>query len=58
LKTSLILQIHDELLLEVPHNEMDEVNNLVVDKMGGVVKLDVPIVVDIGVGRNWLEAHQ
>ncbi len=56
-KTKMLLQVHDELVFEVPENELDEIKNLIKDKMENVVKLDVPLTVDIGVGKNWFEAH-
>ena len=53
----MLLQVHDELLLEVPEGEVDEVRELVVEGMRGALELKVPVVVDTGVGRDWLEAH-
>ncbi len=53
----LVLQIHDELLLEVPETEADEARALVVAVMQDALALDVPLVVDARVGRNWAEAH-
>jgi DNA polymerase-1 len=57
LASLLLLQVHDELLLEVPHHELDEVASLVRDCMENIVELHVPLVVDIHVGANWAEAH-
>jgi DNA polymerase-1 len=57
LKTRLILQIHDELLLETPEAEADEARVLVQERMEGALALDVPLVVDARLGRNWAEAH-
>jgi DNA polymerase-1 len=57
LKTLLIMQVHDELVLEVPEAELETVKSRVRDLMQSVASLDVPLVVDIGVGRNWDEAH-
>jgi len=51
----LILQVHDELLLEVPEQELDEVKALTVEVMANAVKLDVPLKVDASTGYNWLE---
>lgn len=51
----MILQIHDELLLEVPEEEINEVQQLVVDTMSGAFELDVPLKVEVSSGRNWLE---
>jgi DNA polymerase-1 len=53
LKTRMVLQVHDELLFEVPDDERDEVDALVRAEMEGVVKLDVPLVADLGFGPNW-----
>ena len=53
LKTKMVLQVHDELLFEVPSEERDEVDALVRAEMEGVVKLDVPLVADLGFGPNW-----
>jgi len=57
LKSRLILQIHDELLLEVPENEADAARELVEDVMENALTLEVPLVVDARLGRNWAEAH-
>jgi DNA polymerase-1 len=56
-KTKLILQIHDELVFEVPPGELEGIKALVKEEMEGVVKLYIPLKVDIGVGKNWAEAH-
>jgi DNA polymerase-1 len=53
LKTRMVLQVHDELLFEVPLDETAEVAALVQAEMEGVVKLKVPLVADVGVGANW-----
>ena len=55
--TRLILQIHDELLLEVPEDEAQGALRLVKSIMEGALELDVPLVVDARLGRNWAEAH-
>lgn len=52
----IILQIHDELLLEVREKEIDEVKEMVREKMEKVFNLKVPLKVEIGVGKNWLDA--
>ena len=57
LATKLVMQVHDELVLEVPQAEVDRVKVEVPALMGGVASLRVPLVVDVGVGRNWDEAH-
>jgi DNA polymerase-1 len=53
LKTRMVLQVHDELLFEVPADEAAEVEALVRAEMEGVVKLDVPLVADLAFGANW-----
>ena len=53
----MILQIHDELVFDVPRAELDELATLVRERMTGVVDLAVPLVVDVGYGRTWLDAH-
>ena len=57
LKSRMVLQIHDELLLEVPENEIDAVSRLLTEEMQGVIKLNVPLTVECNYGSNWLEAH-
>jgi DNA polymerase I len=52
-KTRMVLQVHDELLFEVPGEEKEEVEELVRTEMEGVVKLKVPLVADLGFGPNW-----
>jgi DNA polymerase-1 len=53
LKTRMVLQVHDELLFEVPTNESAEVEALVRAEMEGVIKLNVPLVADLAFGPNW-----
>ncbi len=57
MKTKMIMQVHDELVFEVPEAEKEAAEALVRRGMEGALKLDVPIVVDIGWGKNWAEAH-
>ena len=57
LATKLILQVHDELVLEVPDGEISVVREQVPRLMGSVAKLAVPLIVEVGVGPNWDEAH-
>ena len=52
----MILQVHDELLLEVPENEIARTTEVVRAEMESVCELAVPLVVDVGVGKNWMEA--
>lgn len=51
----MILQIHDELIFEVPDHEIDFFKHLIKEKMEQVITLKVPLIVDIGVGKNWKE---
>ena len=53
----MILQIHDELLFEVPASQADDLAQEVKQAMEGVIELAVPLVVDIGIGPNWAQAH-
>ena len=55
LKSKMILQVHDELVFEVPPEELDETTRLVCEEMSGVEKLSVPLKVDIKTGKNWAE---
>jgi DNA polymerase-1 len=57
LRALLIMQVHDELVLEVPEGEIPSVKAKVQELMQSVAKLDVPLVVDVGVGENWDKAH-
>ncbi len=56
-QTKMIMQVHDELVFEVAENEIEKVEKIVVDRMVDAVQLDVPLVVDTGIGINWDEAH-
>lgn len=57
LKSKMILQVHDELVFDVLHSEMDKVKSIALEKMQKAMKLEVPLVAEYGVGENWLEAH-
>ena len=57
LNSKMILQVHDELLFECPVQEKKEIESLVRKEMEGACSLSVPLVVDIGWGKNWNEAH-
>ncbi len=56
-KAKMILQVHDELVFEVEKDVLDEVKAAVKEEMESAMELKVPVVVDLGVGENWLEAH-
>ena len=53
----LLLQIHDELIFEVPVEYAEKTGQLIKENMEKVVKLSVPLVVEVGIGKNWREAH-
>jgi DNA polymerase-1 len=57
MRSRMIMQVHDELVFDAHLNEVDELKNLVTEKMSGAVQLRVPLVVDMNTGTNWLEAH-
>ena len=57
LNTKLIMQVHDELVLEVPEAELDLVKNMLPQLMQNVAKLDVPLLAEVGTGSNWEAAH-
>ena len=57
LRSKLIMQVHDELVLEVPDAEIDIVQSALPGYMCNVMKLDVPLIADVGVGDNWEQAH-
>ncbi|MFD0837148.1 DNA polymerase I [Mariniflexile aquimaris] len=56
-KTKMLLQVHDELVFDVHKPELEAIKTLVKTEMENAYKLDVPLVVDLGVGNDWLEAH-
>jgi DNA polymerase-1 len=57
LRSKMILQVHDELVFDVYKPEADEIRQLVIYEMENALKLDVPLIVEAGIGDNWLEAH-
>lgn len=57
LKSKMLLQVHDELVFDAYKSELETLKTIVKDEMENAYKLTVPLVVDIGVGENWLEAH-
>ncbi len=56
-QAKMILQVHDELVFEVPASEVEPVKDMVIYEMENALQLDVPLKAEAGVGRNWLEAH-
>ncbi len=57
IKSKMIIQVHDELLFDVLEEELDDVSAIIKDKMENVIQLRVPLVIDMGKGKNWYEAH-
>ena len=57
LRSKLIMQVHDELVLEVPADEIETMKHELPKLMGNVAELDVPLLVEVGVGSNWEQAH-
>jgi DNA polymerase I len=56
LEARLLMQVHDELLVEVPEREVEKVTEILKHEMETAVSLDVPLVADVGVGDNWMDA--
>src|SRR6266404_2000710 len=56
LEARMLMQVHDELLVEVPEKEVDQVTQILRHEMESAVSLDVPLVADVGVGDNWMDA--
>jgi DNA polymerase-1 len=57
LNAKMLLQVHDELIFEVPNDELEQTATLVKSVMENVVKLDVPLIAEAGSGKSWAEAH-
>jgi DNA polymerase-1 len=57
LGTRIIMQVHDELVFELPESELDWVRTEVPRLMAGVAELQVPLLAEVGVGANWEQAH-
>lgn len=57
LKSKMTMQVHDELVFEVHQSEIELMKELVINNMRNAMKLKVPILVEVGIGKNWLEAH-
>jgi DNA polymerase-1 len=53
----MIMQVHDELVVEVVESQVELVRTLLIDNMMSAARLDVPLLVEAGVGNNWDEAH-
>ncbi|MCC6910965.1 MAG: DNA polymerase I, partial [Flavobacteriales bacterium] len=57
MRSRLLLQVHDELVFDAHNDEARALGKMVKELMEGAFPLDVPLVVDMGMGKNWLEAH-
>ena len=57
LGAKMLLQVHDELIFEVPVEEIRETSDIVKNTMQNIIKLDVPLIVEVGIGENWNQAH-
>ncbi len=57
-QSAIILQVHDELIVETPKADVEKVSTIMRETMQSAVALSVPLIVDIGIGDNWFEAHQ
>ncbi|MBV7440563.1 DNA polymerase I [Weeksellaceae bacterium TAE3-ERU29] len=56
-KTKMLLQVHDELVFETPKDELEIVKPIIKETMENAIEFSVPLVVECGIGKNWLEAH-
>ena len=56
-KSKMLLQVHDELVFDVHHSELEKIQPMIKFEMENAFKMDVPLVVEMGMGKNWLEAH-
>ena len=56
-QSKMLLQVHDELVFEVPKTEVDSLSAMVKEEMENAFSLEVPLLVEVGIGENWLEAH-
>jgi DNA polymerase-1 len=57
LQTRMLLQVHDELVFESPADEIEVATNIIKMEMENAIETQVPLLVEVGVGNNWLEAH-
>ena len=56
-KSKMLLQVHDELVFDVHKDELEIITPIIKNEMENAYKLNVPLIVDLGIGQNWLEAH-
>jgi DNA polymerase-1 len=57
LRTKMLLQVHDELVFEVPTDELETVKPLIINEMQNACQLSIPLLAEVGIGENWLSAH-
>lgn len=57
MKSKMILQVHDELVFDASHDELEKLKTMVEEKMRTAIPMSVPVLVDINTGDNWLQAH-
>lgn len=58
LEAKLIMQVHDELVVECPDTEIEEVTKILHEIMEHIVEWDIPMAIEVGTGKNWLEAKK
>ncbi len=58
LEAQLLMQVHDELVIECPDNETGTIKKILHDVMEHIVNWDIPMAIEVGVGKNWLEAKK
>jgi len=56
-KTKMVLQVHDELVFDAHKDEVDELLPMIKNKMETAMPINVPVIADVGIGDNWLDAH-
>jgi DNA polymerase-1 len=56
-QTKMIMQVHDELIFECPEAEVENLEKMISEEMASAIKLDIPVIIDIGTGNSWYEAH-
>nr|WP_016988566.1 DNA polymerase [Flavobacterium sp. ACAM 123] len=56
-KSKILLQAHDELIFDVHNSELEKIQPMIKHEMENAFKLDVPLTVELGMGKDWLEAH-
>jgi DNA polymerase-1 len=56
-KSKMLLQVHDELVFDVHNSELEKIQPMIKQEMENAFKLEVPLTVELGMGKDWLEAH-